>query len=70
MPQPQGPWSVSPWITSTFSGSMPSRSAAICAKLVSSPWPCGEVPVNTVADPDGCTRTMADSQNAAWRPTP
>ena len=26
--------------------------------------------MNTVADPDGCTRTMADSQKAAWRPTP
>ena len=45
-------------------------SAAIWAKLVSSPWPCGEVPVYTVADPLGWTRTIADSQKAAWSPTP
>ena len=38
--------------------------------LVSSPCPWGEVPVNTVTDPDGCTRTTADSQNPAWMPTP
>jgi hypothetical protein len=43
--QPQVPWSVSPWCTSTFCGSMPRMSPAIWAKLVSSPWPCGEVPV-------------------------
>ena len=43
--QPQAPWSVSPWCTSTFCGSMPRMSPAIWAKLVSSPWPCGDVPV-------------------------
>jgi hypothetical protein len=42
---PNGPVFVSPWITSTTSGVTPSRSAAIWAKPVSCPWPCGLVPV-------------------------
>ena len=45
VPQPNGPWFVSPCSTSTFSGSIPSRSATICAKPVSWPWPCGEMPL-------------------------
>ena len=32
VPLPHGPWSVSPWITSTFSGSTPRLSATIWAK--------------------------------------
>ena len=67
---PYGPVPVSPWMTSTTSGSTPSRSATICAIVVSRPWPCGEVPVKTVTEPDGCTRTTADSQKPAWMPTP
>ncbi len=35
VPQPHGPVPVSPWTTSTRSGSMPSRSAVIWAKPVS-----------------------------------
>ena len=42
---PNGPVLVSPWITSTTAGSTPSRSATIWAKLVSSPWPCGDAPL-------------------------
>src|SRR3954466_7505343 len=55
---------------STTAGSTPRRSATICAIVVSRPWPCGEVPLNTVTEPDGCTRTTADSQKPAWMPTP
>ena len=43
--RPHGPWDVSPCMTSTACGSTPSLSATIWAKLVSSPWPCGDVPV-------------------------
>jgi hypothetical protein len=57
-------------MTSTSSGEVPSRSAAIWAMLVSRPCPWGEVPVNTVTEPDGWTRTTADSQKPAWIPTP
>ncbi len=31
VPQPHGPALVSPWTTSTLAGSIPSRSAVICA---------------------------------------
>ena len=70
MPRPCGPVPVSPWITSTFSGSVPSRSATICASVVSSPWPCGDVPVKTVTAPVMCTRTIADSHRPVCRPKP
>ena len=43
--RPSGPVEVSPCSTSTMSGVVPTRSATIWAKLVSRPWPCGEVPV-------------------------
>ena len=67
---PIGPRAVSPWVMSTCSGVIPSRSATIWAIVVSRPWPWGEVPVHTVAVPDAWTRTMADSQKPAWMPTP
>ena len=70
VPMPNGPFSVSPWMICTWSGEEPIRSATICAKPVSWPCPCGEAPVYTVAVPDGCTRTIADSQKPAWMPTP
>ena len=57
-------------MTSTFSGSTPSLSAAICANAVSSPWPCGLVPVYTVTAPVTCTRTSADSHMPVCRPKP
>ena len=49
---------------------VPSRSATICAIVVSSPCPCGEVPVNTVTAPVMCTRTIADSHRPVCRPKP
>ena len=42
----------------------------ICANAVSSPWPCGDVPVNTVTPPVKCTRTIADSQKAGLQADP
>ena len=70
VPRPIGPVAVSPWTTSTTLGSAPRRSATICAKPVSWPWPCGEAPVNTVTEPVGCTRTSADSYRPMPRPKP
>ncbi len=61
VPRPIGPVAVSPWMTSTTAGSVPKRSATICAKPVSCPCPCGDAPVKTVTVPVGCTRTSADS---------
>jgi hypothetical protein len=44
VPSPCGPVPVSPCMTSICCGSIPSRSATICANDVSSPCPCGDVP--------------------------
>jgi len=44
-PTPGGHSAVSPCSTSTWSAAQPSTSAAICAKLVSRPWPCAVAPV-------------------------
>jgi hypothetical protein len=51
---------VSPWITSTWSGVVPTRSATICANDVSRPWPCGAVPLYAVTAPDARRREAAD----------
>ena len=45
--------------------STPSSSATICAKVVSSPWPCGDAPVITVTLPVGSIFTVALSQPPA-----
>ena len=52
---------VSPCLTSTWSTPMPNWSAMIWANVVSWPWPWEWVPVNTVTEPVGLTRTVADS---------
>ena len=44
---PERDEAVSPWITSTSSKPTPSWSATICAKVVTWPWPCGEIPITT-----------------------
>jgi len=56
---------VSPWTTCTSSMPTPNSSAAIWAKVVSSPWPCGEAPVITVTAPDGSILTVALSHPPA-----
>src|ERR1022692_4047529 len=56
---------VSPCSTITSSSGTPNSSAAIWAKVVSSPWPCGEVPVMTVTLPDGSILTVALSHPPA-----
>jgi hypothetical protein len=48
-------------MTVIFSIGMPSWSLAIIAHAVACPWPCGEVPVSTVAVPSGCTSREAAS---------
>ena len=65
VPMPYCTSAVSPWRTEMSSRATPRKSAAICAKLVSSPCPCGEQPVSTVTLPDGSTRTDALSQPPA-----
>ena len=56
---------VSPCSTTTSSMGTPSRSAAICAKLVSWPCPCGVAPVITVTLPEISMRTQPHSQPPA-----
>src|SRR5437763_112405 len=56
---------VSPCSTMMSSIGTPSSSAAICAKVVSSPCPCGDAPVMTVTLPVGSIFTVALSQPAA-----
>jgi len=68
--RPSGPVPVSPWITSTISGSTPTLSATIWANAVSWPWPWPDVPVYAVTAPVLWTRTIADSQPPACTPTP
>src|SRR5579863_7681832 len=65
VPMPYCTSDVSPWETRTSSISTPSSSPAICAKVVSSPCPCGEIPVSTVTLPDGSIFTVALSQPPA-----
>ena len=62
VPIPAGVRAVSPWTTTTASMETPRRSATIWAKVVSWPWPCGEMPVVTVTVPLGSTRTVALSK--------
>src|SRR5437870_5006396 len=62
VPTPAATMAVAPWRTATSSIATPRRSATIWAKAVSSPWPCGLVPVSTVILPDVSTRTVALSQ--------
>ena len=74
VPTPGGTSAESPQTISTAAGSTPSSSAAICANVVSCPWPCGEEPVRTVTRPSGSTRISALSQRpparSTYMPTP
>ena len=58
VPPPLGTRSVSPHLTVIFSIGMPSSSLTSIAHTVWWPWPCGEVPVSTVAVPSGWTSTV------------
>ena len=58
VPPPFGTRSVSPHLTVIFSIGMPSSSLTSIAHTVWWPWPCGEVPVSTVAVPSGWTSTV------------
>src|SRR5699024_9131696 len=49
---------------------IPNLSATICVNVVSCALPCGDVPVNTVTVPLGCTRTVDFSQIPPWKPIP
>ena len=69
VPHPIGVLSVSPWTILTSSTPTPSSSATICANVVSSPWPCGDAPMNTFTLPLGWKRTIALSQSPPWNPT-
>ena len=53
--------SVSPHTTSILSIGMPVCSDAIIDHAVTCPWPCGEVPVYTIARPSGSTSMRASS---------
>ena len=53
VPVPRGTMSVSPLITVIFSTGIPICSDAICANVVSWPWPCENEPVRTIASPVG-----------------
>ncbi len=55
-------------MTSTSSYGTPSSVATICDHDVACPWPCGEEPVITVTLPNGCMRTVDDSQPGAEMP--
>ena len=57
-PSPMGTSAVSLCTTWTSAGVTPSASAAIWAKIVAVPWPCGESPVWTV-DLDDSMMTRA-----------
>ena len=61
VPVPRGTTSVSPLSTVIFSTGSPRRSATICAKVVSWPWPCDSEPVRTVASPAGVISTAPNS---------
>src|SRR5690242_352279 len=65
VPMPYCTTAVSPCTTSTSSIPQPSSSATICAKVVSSPCPCGDAPVITVTLPVGSLLTVALSQPPA-----
>ena len=61
VPPPVSIRSVSPCTTSMSSIGMPSSAEASIDHAVAWPWPCGEVPVNTVARPSGRTSMRACS---------
>ena len=53
--------SVSPLLTVIFSIGIPSRSDAICANVVSWPWPWENEPVRTIASPVAVISTPPNS---------
>ena len=59
VPPPDGTRSVSPQTSVMRSIGMPVCSVVIIDQAVSWPWPCGDVPVYTVADPSSCTSILA-----------
>ncbi len=61
MPSPYGVLSVSPCMTLTSSGWMPSSAATIWAKVVSWPWPWVFTPILRIALPVGWIRSSAES---------
>ncbi len=65
VPTPGGTSPESPQTISTAAGSTPSSSAAICAKVVSWPWPCGEEPVRTHHPPVGLDADLGALPEAA-----
>src|SRR5579864_7740127 len=65
VPMPYCTSDVSPCDTRTSSIPTPNSSPTIWAKVVSSPCPCGEIPVSTVTLPDGSILTVALSQPPA-----
>ena len=58
VPNPKAVLSVSPWRTEIRAGSMPSSCAAICDKVVSSPWPCDWMPTISTTLPSGRMRAV------------
>ena len=61
VPVPRATRSVSPLITVTRSTGSPICPAAICANVVSWPWPCENEPVLTIASPSGVISTAPNS---------
>ena len=59
VPQPYGVASVSPCVPLSSPGSSPSSSAAIWASVVWCPWPCPQVPTETVTSAEGSILTRA-----------
>ena len=64
VPVPRGTASVSPLMTVTWSSGSPSRSATICANVVSWPCPWENDPVFTIAWPSGVISTAPNSSSS------
>ena len=61
VPEPRGTVAVSDCTKPIRSIGMPSRSCTSIANAVACPWPCAEVPAETVAEPSACTVTEPNS---------
>ena len=61
VPMPKAETCVSPCRTETCIGSTPSSSCAICARVVSMPWPCDTMPTISMSEPSVIMRAVADS---------
>ena len=71
VPLPEGTRSVSPWTMVMRSSGSPSVSEVIMLNAVARPWPCGDVPVRTVAraSPSGWA-DIRTAPNSLVRPDP